>query len=69
MLSWFAPEHGFRGEADAGEKIIDGVDPISGLTIKSLYGKNNRKPSAETLKGIDVLIFDIQDVGAVFTLT
>ena len=62
----FAPEHGFRGEADAGEKIIDGVDPISGLTIKSLYGKNNRKPSAETLKGIDVLIFDIQDVGARF---
>lgn len=62
----FAPEHGFRGEADAGEKVVDGKDPVSGLPIKSLYGKKNRKPSPETLADIDVLIFDIQDVGVRF---
>lgn len=62
----FAPEHGFRGNADAGEKVLDGRDPISGLPIKSLYGSKNRKPSAELLKDIDVLIFDIQDVGVRF---
>ncbi|MDG2370462.1 MAG: DUF1343 domain-containing protein [Flavobacteriales bacterium] len=62
----FAPEHGFRGNADAGEKVLDGRDPISGLPIKSLYGSKNRKPSQEVLKDIDVLIFDIQDVGVRF---
>ncbi|MCL4142370.1 UNVERIFIED_CONTAM: hypothetical protein GTU68_025694 [Idotea baltica] len=61
----FAPEHGFRGKADAGEKIEDGKDPITGLPSISLYGKN-RKPSSEQLKNIDILIFDIQDVGARF---
>jgi uncharacterized protein YbbC (DUF1343 family) len=62
----FAPEHGFRGDADAGEKVLDGKDPVSGLPIKSLYGSKNRKPSKEILEGVEVLIFDIQDVGVRF---
>jgi uncharacterized protein YbbC (DUF1343 family) len=61
----FAPEHGFRGTADAGEVIIDGMDTKTNLPIVSLYG-NNKKPSQEQLKSIDILIFDIQDVGARF---
>ena len=61
----FAPEHGFRGKADAGEVIKDGIDTKTGLPIISLYGKN-KKPSKEQLEGIDMMIFDIQDVGARF---
>jgi uncharacterized protein YbbC (DUF1343 family) len=61
----FAPEHGFRGKADAGEIIKDGFDRKTGLPIISLYGKN-KKPSAAQLKEIDVVVFDIQDVGARF---
>ena len=61
----FAPEHGFRGKADAGEIIRDGFDTKTGLPIVSLYGEN-KKPSAGHLKGIDVVVFDIQDVGARF---
>ncbi|MBT8261730.1 MAG: DUF1343 domain-containing protein [Bacteroidia bacterium] len=61
----FAPEHGFRGEADAGEAVKDGLDTNTGLPIISLYGKN-KKPSQEQLGGLDVIIFDIQDVGARF---
>jgi len=61
----FAPEHGFRGKADAGEKVVDGIDTKTGIPIISLYGKN-KKPSQEQLKGIDVVVFDIQDVGARF---
>lgn len=61
----FAPEHGFRGEADAGEKVTDGVDSKTGLPLISLYGKN-RKPSATQLADIDVVLFDIQDVGVRF---
>ena len=61
----FAPEHGFRGKADAGELVKDGFDTKTGLPIFSLHGKS-KKPSAEQLKGIDVVIFDIQDVGARF---
>ena len=61
----FAPEHGFRGTADAGELIIDGKDTKTGLPIISLYGAN-KKPMPEQLEGIDILIFDIQDVGARF---
>jgi uncharacterized protein YbbC (DUF1343 family) len=56
----FAPEHGFRGTADAGELIIDGKDTKTGLPIISLYGAN-KKPIPEQLEGIDILIFDIQD--------
>ena len=61
----FAPEHGFRGTADAGELIIDGKDTKTGLSIISLYGAN-KKPKPEQLEGIDILVFDIQDVGARF---
>ncbi len=61
----FAPEHGFRGKADAGEKIKDGVDKKSGLPIVSLYGKH-KKPGVDELKGVDVIVFDIQDVGVRF---
>ena len=61
----FAPEHGFRGTADAGEHIKDGVDSKTGVPLISLYG-SNKKPSQEQLKGIDVVVFDIQDVGARF---
>lgn len=62
----FAPEHGFRGKADAGEKVDDEKDTKTGLPIYSLYGKKNRKPSEEKLQNIDVVIFDLQDVGARF---
>ena len=61
----FAPEHGFRGEADAGEHVQDGMDTKTGLPIISLYGKN-RKPSNGQLKELDVVLFDIQDVGVRF---
>lgn len=61
----FAPEHGFRGKADAGEVVKDGIDIQTGLSIVSLYGKN-KKPNQEMLKGLDMVIFDIQDVGARF---
>jgi len=61
----FSPEHGFRGQADAGEKVKDGEDFATGLALVSLYGKN-KKPSAKSLEGIDVVLFDIQDVGVRF---
>ncbi len=61
----FAPEHGFRGAADAGEHVQDGVDKKTGLPIISLYGKH-RKPTEEDLNDIDIVIFDIQDVGVRF---
>lgn len=61
----YAPEHGFRGTADAGELIKDGFDTQTGLPIISLYG-DNKKPKPEQLKGIDVMIFDLQDVGVRF---
>lgn len=61
----FAPEHGFRGKADAGELVKDGVDTKTNLPIVSLYGKN-KKPSSDQLKNLDIVVFDIQDVGARF---
>ena len=61
----FAPEHGFRGEAGAGEKVDNSKDDKTGIPIISVYGKN-RKPSAEQLADIDIVIFDIQDVGCRF---
>ena len=61
----FAPEHGFRGEADAGETVKDGKDLHTGIPITSLYGKN-KKPTPQQLADTDVLVFDIQDVGARF---
>ena len=61
----FAPEHGFRGDHDAGEKFDSSVDSKTGIPLVSLYGKN-RKPSLGTLKKLDVIVFDIQDVGVRF---
>ncbi len=61
----FAPEHGFRGTADAGEKIADGKDPGTGIPVISLYG-SKRAPSAADLAGVDWILFDIQDVGTRF---
>ncbi len=61
----FAPEHGFRGTADAGAHIDNEVDSKTGLALVSLYGKH-KKPTPEDLKGIDVVLFDIQDVGTRF---
>ena len=61
----YTPEHGFRGTADAGAKINSGKDEKTGLPIVSLYGKN-KKPTAEMLQGIDLILFDLQDVGVRF---
>ncbi|TXI63675.1 MAG: DUF1343 domain-containing protein [Flavobacterium sp.] len=65
IVKIFAPEHGFRGTADAGELIVDGKDIKTNLPIISLYG-NNKKPKPEQLEGIDIMVFDLQDVGARF---
>lgn len=61
----FAPEHGFRNLADAGENIENGKDPATGIPLISIYG-SHLKPTAEDLNGIDIVIFDIQDVGTRF---
>lgn len=61
----FGPEHGFRGVADAGEKVGDYTDAKTGIPVVSLYGAK-RKPTAENLAGIDIVVFDIQDVGVRF---
>lgn len=61
----FSPEHGFRGKADAGEKVNSTNDPTTGLPIVSLYG-NNKKPTNAQLEGVDVIVFDLQDVGVRF---
>jgi len=61
----FAPEHGFRDLADAGAVITSGADPVTGINVVSLYG-NKKKPAPEDLEGIDVVIYDIQDVGTRF---
>ena len=65
IISVFSPEHGFRGVEDAGAKVDNEIDKKTGLPIISLYGKN-KKPTSEQLMGIDIIIFDIQDVGARF---
>jgi len=61
----FAPEHGFRGDHDAGEKFSSSVDEKTGIPLISIYGKN-RKPPASTMADLDVIVFDIQDVGVRF---
>ncbi|PIY33578.1 MAG: DUF1343 domain-containing protein, partial [Bacteroidetes bacterium CG_4_10_14_3_um_filter_42_6] len=58
----FCPEHGFRGTADAGELVNDSIDPVTGIPLVSLYGIH-KKPTPEDLSGIDVVVFDLQDVG------
>jgi len=61
----FAPEHGFRGNYDAGEKFSSSIDKKTGVPLVSIYGKN-RKPSSDVMAKLDVIIFDIQDVGVRF---
>lgn len=65
IVKLFCPEHGFRGQAEAGATIASGKDPLTGLPVVSLYGKN-KKPTAEQLQDIDILLFDLQDVGCRF---
>jgi len=65
IVAIFGPEHGFRGDASAGAKVDDSIDEKTGIPAISLYGKH-KKPSDEELKNIDVMIFDIQDVGVRF---
>ncbi|HCA79670.1 MAG TPA: DUF1343 domain-containing protein [Bacteroidetes bacterium] len=65
LVALFGPEHGVRGDAPAGDKITDAVDSRTGVPVYSLYGRIN-KPTKEMLKDVDVLIFDIQDVGVRF---
>ena len=65
VVKIFGPEHGFRGDADAGEHVSDAKDKKTGIPVISLYG-NHKKPTPEDLKDVDVLIFDIQDVGVRF---
>lgn len=65
IIALFGPEHGIRGNNPAGEKILHQMDTVTGLPVYSLYGKD-KKPSKEMLKDIDLLVFDIQDVGARF---
>ncbi|MDA8595377.1 DUF1343 domain-containing protein [Flavobacteriaceae bacterium] len=65
VMKVFAPEHGFRGKQDAGAKIEDGIDTKTRLPILSLYG-SNKKPTKDQLLNVDMIVFDIQDVGARF---
>ena len=62
LVALFSPEHGIRGTAEAGERVAGGADEQTGLPIHSLYG-DTRKPTPEMLEGVDVLLFDIQDIG------
>ncbi|MBN9303200.1 MULTISPECIES: exo-beta-N-acetylmuramidase NamZ family protein [Dysgonomonas] len=66
VTSIFSPEHGFRGDADAGEHVSNSVDKKTGIPIRSLYDGNSRKPSKEAMDSFDVMLFDIQDVGLRF---
>jgi uncharacterized protein YbbC (DUF1343 family) len=65
LAAILAPEHGFRGEIEAGAKVGDAVDPKTGVPVFSLYGAS-KKPTAAMLRGVDVLVFDIQDIGTRF---
>ncbi len=65
VVKIFGPEHGFRGTADAGEHVDNAADKKTGIPVISLYG-DHKKPTAEDFKGVDVLVFDIQDVGVRF---
>jgi uncharacterized protein YbbC (DUF1343 family) len=65
LAAILAPEHGFRGEIEAGAKVGDAVDARTGVPVFSLYGAT-RKPTPAMLRGVDVLVFDIQDIGARF---
>lgn len=62
LVGLYAPEHGVRGDVHAGDHVDNFVDPATGVTVYSIYGKN-RKPTPEMLKDVDVLVYDIQDIG------
>jgi len=66
LAAIFSPEHGFRGTEEGGVYIETSTDPVTGVTVYSLYGKNKQRPTPEMLKDLDVLVFDIQDIGARF---
>ncbi len=65
LVAIFTPEHGIRADAAAGERVDDGLDPVTGVTVHSLYGAN-RAPTEASLADLDVLVFDLQDAGARF---
>ena len=65
IVKVFGPEHGFRGNASAGVEVADEIDPASGIPVVSLYGAKN-KPTKEDLADVDILIYDLQDVGCRF---
>lgn len=65
LVALFGPEHGLRGEADAGAKVGDSIDARTGVPVYSLYG-SNRQPTPKQLEGCDILVYDIQDIGARF---
>src|SRR5699024_5419053 len=65
LVAMYGPEHGVRGDAQAGASVESYIDEQTGVIVHSLYG-NTRKPTPEMLEGVDTLIFDIQDVGARF---
>lgn len=65
LVKIYGPEHGFRGTADAGETVLDGIDPKTGVPVVSLYG-SHKKATPEDVKDVDVIVFDIQDVGVRF---
>lgn len=66
IVAILSPEHGFRGDADAGEHVASSIDEKTGIPIKSLYEGNTGKPAASLMKEIDVMVFDLQDVGVRF---
>jgi uncharacterized protein YbbC (DUF1343 family) len=66
VVKIFSPEHGFRGKAPDGEEVNDGIDAKTGITVVSLYGSKKYKATAQELENVDIVIFDIQDVGARF---
>jgi uncharacterized protein YbbC (DUF1343 family) len=63
LVALFAPEHGIRGEFVAGEYVVSQIDPITGLPVYSLHGQT-RKPTPDMLKGVDILVYDVQDIGS-----
>ena len=66
LAAIFSPEHGFRGTEEGGVYIASSTDPVTGAPVYSLYGKNKQRPAPEMLKDLDILVFDIQDIGARF---
>lgn len=66
LAAIFSPEHGFRGTEEGGAYIESSTDPVTGVPVYSLYGKNKQRPTPEMLAGLNVLVFDIQDIGARF---